>query len=71
MTLSIKVFERDGAWIAKCVELDVFSYGASKDQAIDRLRKVVNFYINSVTQIGDPSLELHDYFNNPNAEVLQ
>ena len=35
-------------FVAKCKELDIYSYGSTSENAVERLKKVISFYIQSV-----------------------
>ncbi len=48
MTLTIEIFKEDPYFVAKCKELDIYSYGETSDNAVERLKKVISFYIQSV-----------------------
>lgn len=50
--LSIKVWEKDKEFVATCPELDVYSYGKTRDQAMSRLKKVIVFYAETASQLG-------------------
>jgi predicted RNase H-like HicB family nuclease len=53
MELQIEVFkEKEGSYIATCPKLEIYSYGETPDIAIDRLKKVVNFYMESAEELG-------------------
>lgn len=52
MDLSIKVWQRDGEYVANCPELDIFTYGETRERATDRLKKVIVFYAETATQLG-------------------
>lgn len=52
MDLSVKVWEKDGEYVASCPELDVFCYGVSKTQANQRLKKVILFYAETAGELG-------------------
>lgn len=52
MKLSIKLVELDTEFIANCPELDVNCYGSDRDEAIRRLKNVLQFYIDSAQELG-------------------
>ncbi|MCS6985632.1 MAG: type II toxin-antitoxin system HicB family antitoxin [Leptospiraceae bacterium] len=52
MDLSIKVWPKDGEYVASCPELDVFTFGQSPQQAVERLKKVIVFYAETASQLG-------------------
>ncbi len=52
MELSIRVWQKDGEYVASCPELDVFTYGETREQATRRLKKVIVFYAETASQLG-------------------
>ena len=52
MDLSIRVYEKDGEFVASCPELDVYTYGNDAEQARTRLRHVIAFYANTAQDLG-------------------
>ena len=59
MTLTIEIFKEDLKYVAKCKELDIYSYGQTSDVAVKRLRKVISFYVQSVGEyMGEDSKEI-------------
>ncbi|MBN2158731.1 MAG: hypothetical protein JW807_04995 [Spirochaetes bacterium] len=52
MKLSIKIIQSQDEIIANCPELDINCYGADKDEAIRRIKKVINFYVDSAKELG-------------------
>ena len=52
MSISIKVYESEGEYVASCPELDICCYGFDKSQATTRLKKVIVFYAETATQLG-------------------
>jgi len=70
MTLTIEVFKQDASFIAKCRELDIYSYGSTSDDAVERLKKVITFYVKSVGDyIDEETNEVKDYFNVENHDL--
>lgn len=50
---SVEVYRRDATtYVAACPEMDVFSYGRTVDQAVERLKRVVGFYLDSADEMG-------------------
>ena len=48
-----EVYRRDlRTYVAASPELDVFSYGRTVDQAVERLKRVVGFYLDSADEMG-------------------
>ncbi len=52
MDLTIKVDEKEGEFVASCPELDVHSYGPTREWATQRLKKVIVFYAETASQMG-------------------
>ncbi len=50
MIFTIEVFKKDNEFVAKCNELNIYTYGKNDKNAIERLRKVINFYIESAAE---------------------
>lgn len=48
MILTIEIFRQEAYYVAKCKELDIYSYGYTSENAVQRLRKVISFYVQSV-----------------------
>jgi predicted RNase H-like HicB family nuclease len=56
MLLTIEVFKEKNEYVAKCKELNIYSYARSSEKAVQRLEKIINFYIQSA----------YEYSNNSN-----
>lgn len=53
MYFSVEVFRKDiETYVASCPELDIFSYGQTLEAAVERLKRVVTFYIDSADEMG-------------------
>lgn len=52
MKLNVKLVATENEFIASCPELDVNCYGQNKDEAIRRLKNVLQFYIDSAQELG-------------------
>ena len=53
MYLSVDVFRKDAeTFVASCPELDIFSYGRTLETAVERLKRVVTFYLESADEMG-------------------
>jgi len=50
--LSIRVYEKDGEFVASFPELDVYTYGQNAEQARARLKHVIAFYANTAQDLG-------------------
>ena len=50
---SVEVYRKDpDTFVAFCSELDIYSYGPTIEFAVDRLKRIVNFYIESADEMG-------------------
>lgn len=53
MYFSVEVFRKDlDTFVASCPEFDIYSYGSSVEMAVERLKKVVGFYLESAQEMG-------------------
>ncbi|HNW28766.1 MAG TPA: hypothetical protein PKN50_09840 [Spirochaetota bacterium] len=52
MKLSIRLIQNHEEIIANCPELDINCYGSDKDEAIRRIKNVINFYVDSAKELG-------------------
>lgn len=52
MKLSINLVATGKEYIANCPELDVNCYGVSRDEAVRRIKNVLQFYIDSAHEFG-------------------
>jgi predicted RNase H-like HicB family nuclease len=52
MNISIKLINNGTEFIANCPELDINCYGADKNEAMQRIKKVIAFYIESAKELG-------------------
>ncbi len=52
MKLSAELIKSEHEYIARCPELDINCYGTDKNEAIRRLRNVIQFYIDSAKELG-------------------
>jgi hypothetical protein len=52
MKLSIKLIPSHDEIIANCPELDINCYGSDRNEAIRRIKKVINFYVDSAKELG-------------------
>lgn len=53
MVFTIEIVRDEKQFIAKCKELNVYSYGPSSEKAVQRLKKVISFYIQSAAEYLD------------------
>ena len=52
MKITVKIFETEQEFIANCPELDINCYGASRHTAVQRLIRVLQFYIDAAKEFG-------------------
>ncbi len=52
MDISIKLIDNGSEYIANCPELDINCYGSDRDEALRRIKAVINFYISSAKELG-------------------
>lgn len=52
MKLSAELIKSENEYVARCPELDINCYGSNKDEAIRRLKSVIQFYIDSAKELG-------------------
>ena len=52
MNISIKLSNNGGEYIANWPELDINCYGSNENEAVRRLKDVINFYIHSAKELG-------------------
>jgi hypothetical protein len=50
--ITVKIFQAGQEYIANCSELDINCYGPSKNSAIQRLVRVLQFYIDAAKEFG-------------------
>jgi len=50
--LSIRVYEKEGEYVASCPELDVYTYGVDAEEARRRLKHVIAFYASTAQDLG-------------------
>ena len=52
MKISVKLIKNNDEIIANCPELDINCYGSDRDEAVRRIKSVIDFYINSAKELG-------------------
>ncbi len=52
MKITIRLLNNEKEVIANCPELDINCYGANRDEAIRRIKNVIQFYIESARELG-------------------
>ena len=62
MVLTVEVIKKEKKFIAKCKELDIYSYGTSSDKAVKRLKKIIAFYVQSAGEYLDEDTKIKKDF---------
>lgn len=52
MKITVKIIHSGKEYIANCPELDINCYGPSKNIAVQRLIRVLQFYIDAAKELG-------------------
>ncbi|MCL1864707.1 MAG: hypothetical protein FWF73_02725 [Spirochaetes bacterium] len=52
MDISVKLIDNGSEYIANCPELDINCYGSNREEALRRIKAVINFYLNSAKELG-------------------
>ncbi len=53
MKLPIEIFkEGDASYIVSCPRLEIYSYGNTVNKAVQRMKEIVKFYVESADQLG-------------------
>ncbi|MBU1075722.1 MAG: hypothetical protein KKH98_00420 [Spirochaetes bacterium] len=63
MVLTIEIFKKKRNFVAKCKELDIYSYGSSSEMAVKRLKKVIAFYVQSAGEYLNEDKEVKANFS--------
>jgi len=50
--INIKIWKKETEYVAGCPELDIFTYGETKQQARERLVRVILFYAETASDMG-------------------
>lgn len=48
----MRVYEKEGEFVASCPELDVYTYGTDAEEARRRLKHVIAFYASTAQDLG-------------------
>ena len=57
MVFTIEVYKEGNEFVAKCKELNIYSFGSSSTQAIERLKQIISFYIQEVLNLDNKTQE--------------
>jgi predicted RNase H-like HicB family nuclease len=65
--LSVTIWEEDGVYVSKCVELEVASCGDTPKEALSNIREAIDIYLKNAVEYGllkdlEPSLTAHEKF---------
>jgi predicted RNase H-like HicB family nuclease len=65
--LSITIWEEDGVYVSKCVELEVASCGDTQKEALENIREAIDIYLKNALEYGiltdiEPSLTTNEKF---------
>jgi predicted RNase H-like HicB family nuclease len=65
--LTITIWEEDGVYVSKCVELDVASCGDTPKEALENIREAIDLYLKNAQEYGmlpdlEPSLTTNEKF---------
>lgn len=53
MYFSVDVYRKDAeTFVAFCAELNIYSYGRTIEVAVDRLKRIVGFYLEAAEEMG-------------------
>jgi len=65
--LTVTIWEEDGVYVSKCVEIEVASCGDTPKEALENLREAIDIYLKNAPANGllkdiEPSLTTHEKF---------
>jgi predicted RNase H-like HicB family nuclease len=65
--LTVTIWEEDGVYVSKCVELEVASCGDTPKEALENIREAIDIYLKNALEYGmlkdlEPSLTTHEKF---------
>ncbi len=69
MNISVKLIETKNEFIANCPELDINCYGSDQSEAIERIKDVIHFYIDSAKDLGLDVENLNEIIINGSTEA--
>jgi len=64
---TITIWEEDGVYVSKCVELEVASCGDTPKEALDNIREAIDLYLKNAQEYGmigdiEASITSHEKF---------
>jgi predicted RNase H-like HicB family nuclease len=65
--LIVTIWEEDGVYVSKCVELEVASCGDTPKEALENIREAIDIYLKNALEYGmltdiEPSLKTNEKF---------
>jgi len=65
--LTVTIWEEEGTYVAKCVELEVASCGDTPKEALENIREAIDLYLKNAQEYDmltdlEPSLTTHEKF---------
>lgn len=65
--LTVTIWEEEGVYVAKCVELEVASCGDTPQEALENIREAVDLYLKNAREYDmlseiEPSITTHEKF---------
>ena len=65
--LTVTIWEEEGVYVSRCVELDVASCGDTPKEALENIREAIDLYLKNAEEYGmlndiEPSLTAHEKF---------
>jgi predicted RNase H-like HicB family nuclease len=52
VTLTITIWEEEGAYVSRCPELEVASFGETPEEAISNQKEAVELYLENAEELG-------------------
>ena len=64
---TVTIWEEDGVYVSKCVEVEVASCGDTPKEALENIREAIDIYLKNALEYGmlkdlEPSLTTHEKF---------
>lgn len=52
VSLTATIWEEEGAYVSKCPELEVASFGSTPEEALQNLKEAVELYLENAEELG-------------------
>ena len=52
VNLTVTIWEEEGAYVSKCPELEVASFGSTPEEALNNLKEAVELYLENAEELG-------------------